>query len=73
MTETVPREELHSMIDAMPDHFVRAIMPLVTCFAEEYWKPSIEPANQEEIAMIDERMKDYERDPSSFSPLDSVE
>ncbi|MDR1869519.1 MAG: hypothetical protein LBQ82_06000 [Treponema sp.] len=29
----------------------------------------IEPANAEEIAMIDERMKDYENDPSSFAPL----
>jgi len=35
----------------------------------DYWKPVIEPANQEEIEMIDERMKDYESDPSSFSPL----
>jgi len=28
-----------------------------------------EPASQEEIGMIDERMKDYEKDPSSFKPL----
>ena len=35
----------------------------------DYWKPVIEPANQEEIEMIDERMKDYENDPSSFKPL----
>ena len=33
------------------------------------WNPIIEPANAQEIAMIDERMKDYEDDPSSFSPL----
>jgi len=35
----------------------------------DYWKPVIEPANQEEIEMIDERMKDYEKDPTSFKPL----
>jgi DNA polymerase IIIc chi subunit len=72
MTATVLRKELHSMIDTMPDNFVQAILPLVTCFAEEYWKPVIEPANPEEIDMIDERMKDYEEDPSSFIPLESI-
>ena len=37
----------------------------------QYWSdyPVIEPANAEEIAMIDERVKDYENDPSSFVPL----
>jgi hypothetical protein len=56
----------------MPDNFVRAIMPLVTCFADEYWKPVIEPASPEEKAMIDGRMEDYERDPSSFIPLSDI-
>ena len=37
--------------------------------AEDYWKPVIEPASPEEIAMCDERMKDYEKDPASFAPL----
>jgi hypothetical protein len=72
MTATVLRKELHSMIDTMPDHFVQAMMPLVACIAEEYWKPVIEPANQDEIAMIDDRMKDYEKNPSSFAPLESI-
>jgi isoleucyl-tRNA synthetase len=69
MTATVLRKELHSMIDTMPDHFIQAMMPLVTCIAEEYWKPVIEPASPEEIAMIDKRMKDYDADPSSFVSL----
>jgi DNA polymerase IIIc chi subunit len=72
MTSTVLRKELHSIIDTMPDNFIQAIMPLVTCFAEEYWKPVIEPASPEERTMIDERMKDYERDPSSFIPLENI-
>jgi hypothetical protein len=72
MTETVLRKELHSMIDAMPEHFIRAMMPLMACMREEYWKPVIEPASLDEIAMIDERMKDYEKDPSSFVPLESI-
>jgi isoleucyl-tRNA synthetase len=73
MTETVLREKLHTMIDTMPDHFIQAMMPLVSCIAEEYWKPVIEPASPEEIVMIDERLKDYEKDPSSWIPLDSIQ
>jgi hypothetical protein len=53
----------------MPDHFIEAMLPLVSCITEEYWKPVIEPASPEEIAMIDDRMKDYEKDPDSFVPL----
>jgi len=69
MSATAIRNELHTMIDTMPDHFIQAMMPLVTCITEEYWKPVIEPASPKEIAMCDERMKDYERDPSSFVPF----
>jgi hypothetical protein len=72
MTSTVLRKELHAMIDTMPDHFIQAMMPLVTCIAKEYWKPVIEPASPEEIAMIDGRMKEYEKDPSSFIPLEEI-
>ena len=69
MNTSVSRKELHSMIDTMPDSFIQAMVPLVSCIVEEYWKPVIEPANPEEIAAIDERMKDYEHDPSSFISL----
>ena len=69
MTATASREELHTMIDIMPDHFIQAMMPLLTCIADEYWKPVIEPASPEEIAMCEERMKDYEKNPSSFVPF----
>jgi hypothetical protein len=33
------------------------------------WKPVIKPASPEEIAMCDEQMKDYEKNPSSFVPF----
>jgi hypothetical protein len=46
--------------------------PLVSCITEEYWKPIIEAASPEEIAMIDERMKDYDTDPASFIPLEAT-
>jgi hypothetical protein len=41
----------------------------LTFLAEDYWNPVIEPASPEEKAMIEERMKDYEKDPSCFVPL----
>jgi leucyl-tRNA synthetase len=69
MTAIALRKELHSMIDTMPDRFVQAIMPLAACIAEEYWEPVIEPASLEETALIDERMKDYEKKPDSFVKL----
>ena len=69
MTTAVLRKELHTIIDTIPDRSLPAIKPLLTYIAEDYWKPVTEPAGPEEIAMIEERMKDYEKDPSSFVPL----
>ena len=66
MTATVSRKELHEMIDAMPEHFIQAMMPLVACMMEEYWKPVIEPASPEECAMIEERVKEYETHPENW-------
>jgi len=39
---------------------------------DDYWKPVIEPASPEEIAMADKRMKDYEKEPSSFISLKDI-
>jgi hypothetical protein len=36
---------------------------------DDYWKPVIEPASPKEIKMVNERLKDYEADPSSFVPF----
>jgi hypothetical protein len=72
MTNAVLRKELHSIIDAMPDNFVQAIMPMITYFADEYWKPVIEPASPEECIMIDERVREYYENPASFIPLSDV-
>ena len=72
MTIAVLRKELHTMIDALPDQSLPAIKPLLTYLTEDYWKPIIEPASPEEIAMADERMKDHDRDPSSFIPLENI-
>jgi len=69
MTATISRKELHTMIDTIPDHSIPVIIPILSYLSNDYWKPVIEYATPEEAAMIDERMQDYENDPSSFSPL----
>ena len=69
MTATVLRKQIHSIIDVIPDQSLSALKPLLTHLADDYWKPVIEPASPEEAAMIDERINEYERDPSSFVPF----
>jgi len=69
MTAALLRKELHNIIDEIPDRSLPAIKPLLDYIAEDYWKPVIEPASPEEAAMIDERVKEYEKDPSSFVPF----
>jgi len=70
MTTDVSRKQLHLMIDTIPEQSLPAIIPLLNFLSNDYWKPIIEPATPEEIQMIDERMKEYEKDPSCFAPLD---
>jgi hypothetical protein len=69
MTATVLRQELHNIIDEIPDRSLPAIKPLLDYIVEDYWKPVTEPASPEEAAMIDERVREYEKDPSSFVPF----
>ena len=71
MTATVLRKEIHGIIDVIPEYSLPALKPLLTHLADDYWKPVIEPASPEEIAMCDERMLDYEKDRSSFVSLKS--
>jgi hypothetical protein len=68
MTTATLRQELHSFIDTMPEHRLTALRPLLADLANDYWKPIIERANPEETSMIDERVKEYENDSSSFVP-----
>jgi hypothetical protein len=70
MTAAVLRKELHTYIDALPDSSLPALQPLLSFLVEPPY--TIEAASAEEIAMIDARMKDYEKDPSSWIPLDSI-
>lgn len=58
------------MVDAIPEQSLPVIIPLMNFLSNDYWKPVIEPATPEEVAMIDERMKEYDKDSSCFAPLD---
>jgi hypothetical protein len=72
MTTAVLRKELHTIIDTMPERSLPAVKPLLSYIVDDYWKPVIEPASPEEIAMADKRMKDYEKEPSSFISLKDI-
>jgi len=72
MTAAVLRKELHTIIDTMPERSLSAVKPLLSYIVDDYWKPEIEPASPEEIAMADKRMKDYDKNPESFIPLKDI-
>ncbi len=74
-TQTALRRELHTFIDAIPAKRLTALRPLLADLAtddNDYWKPVIEPADAEEAAMIEEGMREYEKDPSTFTPWKTV-
>jgi hypothetical protein len=54
----------------MPERSLYALEPLLTILAEPLY--TIEPASPEERAMVEARIKDYEKDPDSFIPLESI-
>jgi len=70
METTALRKEIHSRIDAMPERSLHALAPLLSILAEPLY--TIEPASPEECARVEERVKEYHEDPSSFVPLESV-
>ena len=72
MTGAVLRQEIHSIIDVIPEQSLPAIKPLLTHLANDYWKPVIEAASPQEIAMIDEGMEEYRKNPESFIPLELI-
>jgi hypothetical protein len=70
MTTVVLRKELHGYIDTMPEHNLAALKPLLSVLAEPLY--TIEPASPEECAMVEERVREYHENPSSFVPLESI-
>jgi hypothetical protein len=73
---TAARQELKSFIDVIPERSFGVVKNFLSYLAEP--APSIdeplviEPADADEIAMIEEGMREYEKDPSTFTDWKTV-
>jgi len=75
MMASVARQELKGYIDIIPERSFEVVRNFLSYLAETSSVDEpfiIEPANEEEIAMIEERMREYERDPSVFKDWKTV-
>ena len=66
------RKELHNIIDTIPARSLPVLKPLLAHLADDYWKPVVEPASEEEIMMAEEPVKDSETDPQSWIPIRDI-
>jgi len=71
MTASILRKELHRYIDTIPERSLYALKPLLTVLAEPLYAIETD-LSAEEIAMIEEGMAEYRKDPSGFVSLESV-
>ena len=71
MTATVLRKELQGYINTMPERSLYALKPILLVLAQPPYTVETD-LTAEEIAMIDEGMKEYRTNPSSFIPLESI-
>jgi len=75
MTASAARQELKGYIDDIPERSFGVVRNFLAYLAEDSSLDlpfTIEPANEEEIAMIEEGLREYERDPSSFKSWRSI-
>ena len=72
MTTAVLRKELKSYIETMPERSLYALKPLLSVLSEPLYTIETD-LTVEEIAMIDEGMAEYRKDPSSFVPLENIQ
>jgi hypothetical protein len=66
------RKELHTYIDALPEHNLRALKPLLSILAEKSCTIETNLTN-EENSLIAERMGEYKKHPEDFVSLDSIQ
>ncbi|MDR2510254.1 MAG: addiction module protein [Spirochaetaceae bacterium] len=66
MTAAALRKELQGYIAKMPERNLSMLEPLLSRLAKPDY--TIEPANPEESAMVEERVKEYHENPDSFIP-----
>jgi hypothetical protein len=70
MTAAVLRKELQGYIAAMPEHNLVVLKPLLSELAKPTY--TIEPATPEECVIVEKRVSEYHKDPSSWVPLSDV-
>ena len=68
MTEAVLRKEIHGIIDTIPERSLHALKPLLSVLATPAY--SIETdLTPEEIAIIDDGIKEFRENPQNFISL----
>ena len=72
METAVLRNELKSYIDTLPERSLYALQPLLFVLAKPLYTIETD-LTVEEIAMIDEGMREYQNNPGSFVPLESIQ
>jgi hypothetical protein len=65
----ITKQEIHEIIDTLPDYKLEVIRPLLLLVSNEYEDDELTP---EEAAEMKQYLEDYEKDPSSFIPLEEV-
>jgi hypothetical protein len=69
-TANAARQELKGYIDIIPERSFNVVRDFLSYIAET--PLVIEQADTEETAMIKEAMREYENDPSAFTPWKTV-
>jgi hypothetical protein len=75
-TASATRQELKRFIDVIPERSFGIVKNCLSYLAEPVFSIDeslvIEPADGDEIAMIEEGMMEYEKDPSAFTDWKTV-
>jgi len=72
-TATAVRQELHSLINTMPERKLKALRPLFDVLVDDDDTIVIETdLTDEEHTLIEEGVKQYHEHPEDFVPLESI-
>jgi hypothetical protein len=72
-TAEVVRQELHSLINTMPERKLNALRPLFDVLVDDDDNVFIETdLSDEEYALIEEGVKHYHEHPEDFVPLENI-
>jgi hypothetical protein len=77
MAITALRQEIHSVIDIIPEHKLSALKPLLNILVEEPASASLPiyietDLTEEEHTLIEEGVQHYRKHPEDFVPLENL-